>query len=63
MLVGLIHNSTAAKEIKQNALLIPSKMSIKVGFDTLGMGNMGKMVENFLFLPFIHSFLVNYIYV
>ena len=61
MLVGLMHNRTAAKERKKNALLLPSKMSVKVSFVTPGMGNMGKMEEDFLFLLFIHSNLANYI--
>ena len=56
MLVGLMHNSTAAKE-RKNALLKPSKMSVKVSLVTPCMRNMGKMVENFLFWPFIHSVL------
>ena len=55
MLVELMHNSTDAKE-RKNALLIPSKISVKVSFVPPGMGNMWKMVEDFLFLPFIHYF-------
>ena len=60
MLVGLMHNSTAAKE-RKNTLLIPSKICVKVSFVTPGMGYMGKIVEDFLILPFIHSILANYI--
>ena len=56
-----MHSSTAAKEIQKNALLIPSKMRVKVSLVTPGMGDMGKMVEDFLFLPFIHSILTIYI--
>ena len=60
MLVGLMHSSTAAKE-KKNYLLIPLKTSVKVSFVTPCMGNMGKMVGDYQFLPFIHSILANYI--
>ena len=58
MLIGLLQNNTEAKE---NALLISSKMRVKVSFVTPGMGNLGKIVEDFLVLPFIHSILANYI--
>ena len=53
-----MHNITTAKEPK-NAQLIPSKKSVKVSFVTSGMVKIGKMVEDFLFLPFIHFILTN----
>ena len=50
MLVGLMHNSTTAKEQK-NAQLILSEMSVKVSFVTPGMEKIEKKAEDFLFLP------------
>ena len=50
-----------SKRKRKNALIKPSKMSIKVSFVTPGIGYMGKMLEDFLSLPFIHSILANYI--
>ena len=56
MLVGLMHNSTTAKE-QNNAQLIPSNMSVKVIFVAPRMEKLGKIVEDFLFLPIIHFIL------
>ena len=50
MLVELMHSSITAKE-RKNAKLIPSKMTVKLSFVTPGMEKMGKMVEDFIFLP------------
>ena len=61
MLVGLMHNSTAAKEREKNALLTPSNKSVKVSFVTPGVGNMGKMVEDFFFFA-LYTFYFSNLY-
>ena len=55
-----MQNSTTAKEQK-NAQVMLSTMSVKVSLVISGMEKMGKMVEDFLFLPFIYYILANYI--
>ena len=52
MLVGVMHNSTTAKQPKSDQVM-PSKMSVKGSFVTPIMKKMGKEVEDFLVLPTI----------
>ena len=42
MLVGLMHNSTSAKEQQKVTQGMPSKMSVKVSFVTPGMEKIGE---------------------
>ena len=51
-MVGLMHNSTNAKEQK-NAQLIASKISVKFIFVLSGIEKMGKMVEDIHFFSSI----------
>ena len=51
MLVRLMHNSPT---VKKKAQLMPPKITVKVGFVTLGE----KKVEDLLFLPISHVYKV-----